>query len=105
MAGASPTPVGDDYEPGQLFQSISGTQAANESFGVSLDLLREGRERVPLHIRITHQTKALERARDHCSHGVPLYGNPAPECCECEIVWHREGLSMPDRASSTTNES
>jgi ethanolamine ammonia-lyase large subunit len=29
-----------------LFQSIAGTQAANESFGVSLALLREGRERV-----------------------------------------------------------
>ena len=53
---------------------------------------REGRERVPLDIRITHQTKALERVRDHCSHGVPLYGSPAPECRECEIVWHREGL-------------
>jgi ethanolamine ammonia-lyase large subunit len=29
-----------------LFQSIAGTQAANASFGVTLDLLREGRERV-----------------------------------------------------------
>jgi ethanolamine ammonia-lyase large subunit len=29
-----------------LFQSIAGTQAANAGFGVSLDLLREGRERV-----------------------------------------------------------
>jgi ethanolamine ammonia-lyase large subunit len=29
-----------------LFQSIAGTQAANASFGVSLGLLREGRERV-----------------------------------------------------------
>jgi ethanolamine ammonia-lyase large subunit len=29
-----------------LFQSIAGTQAANASFGVSLALLREGRERV-----------------------------------------------------------
>jgi ethanolamine ammonia-lyase large subunit len=29
-----------------LFQSITGTQAANASFGVSLALLREGRERV-----------------------------------------------------------
>ncbi len=32
-----------------LFQSIAGTQAANESFGVSLSLLREGRERVLEH--------------------------------------------------------
>ncbi len=29
-----------------LFQSVAGTQAANASFGVSLALLREGRERV-----------------------------------------------------------
>lgn len=29
-----------------LFQSIAGTQAANDSFGISLDMLREGRERV-----------------------------------------------------------
>ncbi len=29
-----------------LFQSLAGTQAANASFGVSLSLLREGRERV-----------------------------------------------------------
>lgn len=29
-----------------LFQSVAGTQAANESFGVSLALLREGRARV-----------------------------------------------------------
>jgi ethanolamine ammonia-lyase large subunit len=34
-----------------LFQSIAGTQAANESFGVSLSLLREGRERVLAHHR------------------------------------------------------
>ncbi len=29
-----------------LFQSVAGTQAANESFGVTLSLLKEGRERV-----------------------------------------------------------
>src|SRR6266849_6361972 len=29
-----------------LFQSVAGTQAANASFGVTLSLLREGRERV-----------------------------------------------------------
>jgi ethanolamine ammonia-lyase large subunit len=34
-----------------LFQSIAGTQAANASFGVSLALLREGRERVLEHHR------------------------------------------------------
>jgi ethanolamine ammonia-lyase large subunit len=34
-----------------LFQSVAGTQAANASFGVSLALLREGRERVLEHHR------------------------------------------------------
>ena len=34
-----------------LFQSVAGTQAANTSFGVSLSLLREGRERVLEHHR------------------------------------------------------
>jgi ethanolamine ammonia-lyase large subunit len=32
-----------------LFQSVAGTQAANASFGVTLSLLREGRERVQEH--------------------------------------------------------
>jgi ethanolamine ammonia-lyase large subunit len=34
-----------------LFQSVAGTQAANASFGVSLSLLEEGRERVLEHHR------------------------------------------------------
>ncbi len=32
-----------------LFQSVAGTQKANESFGVSLSMLKEGRERVLRH--------------------------------------------------------
>src|SRR5580704_7980213 len=32
-----------------LFQSIAGTEAANRSFGVTLELLREGREQVLEH--------------------------------------------------------
>lgn len=34
-----------------LFQSIAGTQAANASFGISLQLLREGQQRVQEHQR------------------------------------------------------
>jgi ethanolamine ammonia-lyase large subunit len=34
-----------------LFQSIAGTQKANESFGVTLNMLKEGRERVLEHHR------------------------------------------------------
>ena len=35
-----------------LFQSIAGTEAANRSFGISLETLREGREQVLEHHRI-----------------------------------------------------
>jgi ethanolamine ammonia-lyase large subunit len=34
-----------------LFQSVAGTEAANRSFGISLAILREGRERVAEHHR------------------------------------------------------
>lgn len=42
-----------------LFQSIAGTQKANESFGVTLSMLREGRERVNDH----HQERFSPRRR------------------------------------------
>jgi ethanolamine ammonia-lyase large subunit len=42
-----------------LFQSIAGTEAANQSFGVTLEMLREGREQVLEH---------------HARRGVPLNG-------------------------------
>ena len=35
-----------------LFQSIAGTESANRSFGVSLELLREGQERILEHHRL-----------------------------------------------------
>ena len=38
-----------------LFQSVAGTQKANESFGITLSMLREGRERVLEH----HKAKNL----------------------------------------------
>ena len=44
-----------------LFQSIAGTQAANASFGVSLSLLREGRERV----RESHRQRDVQWVGDH----------------------------------------
>ena len=34
-----------------LFQSVAGTEAANRSFGITLDMLREGREQVLEHHR------------------------------------------------------
>ena len=38
-----------------LFQSIAGTEAANRSFGITLSMLREGRDEVLAH----HRTRAL----------------------------------------------
>jgi ethanolamine ammonia-lyase large subunit len=40
-----------------LFQSIAGTQKANESFGISLQMLREGRQRILEH----HQKRSSPR--------------------------------------------
>ncbi len=45
-----------------LFQSVAGTQAANASFGTSLAMLREGRERVLDH----HRTRDVEWVGDQC---------------------------------------
>jgi ethanolamine ammonia-lyase large subunit len=43
-----------------LFQSIAGTEAANRSFGVTLSMLREGRERVLEH----HKNRGIGRSGD-----------------------------------------
>jgi ethanolamine ammonia-lyase large subunit len=45
-----------------LFQSIAGTEAANRSFGVTIEMLREGRERVLEH---------------HAQRGIPWKGDDA----------------------------
>jgi len=44
-----------------LFQSVTGTQAANKSFGVNLAMLREGRERVLAH----HRSRNVSWAGDN----------------------------------------
>jgi ethanolamine ammonia-lyase large subunit len=44
-----------------LFQSVAGTEAANRSFGITLDMLREGRERVLEH----HRRRDVPWAGDH----------------------------------------
>jgi ethanolamine ammonia-lyase large subunit len=43
-----------------LFQSVAGTQKANESFGITLSILREGRERVMEH----HKDRRIVRSGD-----------------------------------------
>jgi ethanolamine ammonia-lyase large subunit len=66
-----------------LFQSIAGTQEANRSFGVTLDLLREGQGRMVKHHadrgigrsghREIGKAKPLGRSQDH-----PITGSPDP---------------------------
>lgn len=66
-----------------LFQSIAGTQKANESFGVTLSMLQEGRERVLEH----HRQKNLPRR-----HGGAEESNFNPEM----------GRDRPTNPSTTT---
>lgn len=47
-----------------LFQSVAGTQKANESFGVSLNMLREGRERVLQHHKERGENRVIGRSGD-----------------------------------------
>lgn len=49
-----------------LFQSVAGTQKANESFGITLEMLREGREKVLGH----HKDRAIGSS-GHRSIGKP----------------------------------
>ncbi|MGC2694942.1 MAG: ethanolamine ammonia-lyase subunit EutB [Candidatus Angelobacter sp.] len=57
-----------------LFQSVAGTQKANESFGITLSMLREGRERVLEHHKQrssrrdgdTEKTEGNSQAIDQC---------------------------------------
>ena len=61
-----------------LFQSIAGTQKANESFGVTLSMLKEGRERVLDHHRTRGDNRAI-RSSDHRGSGSgdqPGFGSP-----------------------------
>jgi ethanolamine ammonia-lyase large subunit len=48
-----------------LFQSVAGTQKANESFGTTLSMLREGRERVLDHHRQRGENRVIGRSGDH----------------------------------------
>lgn len=69
-----------------LFQSIAGTQKANESFGISLEMLREGKERALQH----HRDRAIGRSGDR-------------------VIEPHEGIGMtnpnanPDQSSFGTN--
>ncbi|HET9282683.1 MAG TPA: ethanolamine ammonia-lyase subunit EutB [Candidatus Angelobacter sp.] len=54
-----------------LFQSVAGTQKANESFGITLSMLREGRERVLQHHRDRDIRSSGHRAIDKSESAGP----------------------------------
>ena len=58
-----------------LFQSVAGTQKANESFGVTLSMLREGRERVLEHQKDRVIGRSGDREIENHKR-VPLAGKP-----------------------------
>jgi ethanolamine ammonia-lyase large subunit len=55
-----------------LFQSIAGTQKANESFGVTLSMLKEGRDRVLDHHKQRGENPVIGRSSD------PVIEKPSP---------------------------
>jgi ethanolamine ammonia-lyase large subunit len=57
-----------------LFQSVAGTQKANESFGITLSMLREGRERVLLH----HRERGDNRVIGEDESGIDTTGISKP---------------------------
>jgi ethanolamine ammonia-lyase large subunit len=48
-----------------LFQSVAGTQKANESFGITLNMLREGRERVQEHHKQRMSPAAVDERKEN----------------------------------------
>ena len=46
-----------------LFQSVAGTEAANRSFGITLGMLREGREQDPRHFHHPHPVQRPRHRR------------------------------------------
>ncbi len=65
-----------------LFQSVAGTQKANESFGVTLSMLKEGRDRILDHHKQRGENQVIEkpsspdfRSPDHRITGSPDHAN------------------------------
>lgn len=79
-----------------LFQSIAGTQAANESFGVSLSLLREGRERV----LEQHRTRGIGLSADQnaAAHNVMYFETGQGSALSAEAHHGVDQLTLEARA-------
>src|SRR6185312_294896 len=80
-----------------LFQSIAGTQKANESFGVSLAMLQDGRERVLGH----YQERNSPRSRGDAEKiGIELQRITKPQSDARDLSFG----DRDDQASSANNE-
>lgn len=66
LAGASPMPVGDDYEPGQLFQAIAGTSMSSPVMAGMFLLLDEAHPTwSPAAVKSAVMTTAYQDVRDN----------------------------------------
>jgi len=77
-----------------LFQSIAGTQTANESFGVSLSLLREGGERVLEHHARRGLVTTNDSQTDRDPHLSPLpkgEGDMQPRSSSHNVMYFETG--------------
>lgn len=82
-----------------LFQSIAGTQTANESFGVSLSLLREGREIIlEHHTRRGINTRSSEHGTRNSLHNVMYFETGQGSALSAEAHHGVDQLTLEARA-------
>src|SRR5262249_36312795 len=76
-----------------LFQSVAGTQEANESFGITLEMLREGRERVLEEHRkrfeISNLKFQIDNSEDHSRSRSP--DHPITRSTDCNVMYFETG--------------
>jgi ethanolamine ammonia-lyase large subunit len=89
-----------------LFQSIAGTEAANKSFGVTLSMLREGRERVLEHHiqRNCHSDPSFSRPSERSEESAVGFRSPdhpvtrSPDLCNCLYFETGQGSALSAEA-------
>ena len=85
-----------------LFQSVAGTQKANESFGISLAMLREGREQLLEH----HKNRGIGRSSDRViGQAQPAEHSPDGGQADDEAMksaFTSSGFRSPDSSNSTS---
>lgn len=79
-----------------LFQSVAGTQKANESFGITLSMLKEGRERVLEHYRdrdigssghrLIDKSESADPSMDHSGQKPTAKGQEPQANCQLPVA-------------------